>query len=274
MRVLDLLAYLLVLGMTVLLLFSAGTRHADAPPPPPDALEEAGVALAPPSPFDEQVLIQVARPQDGVGTAFAVNADGTWLTARHVVDGCKHVGLFVRPGNYIAAAEVIIDERYDLALIKTERAPSPVTLNLDTVLRVGTEGYHVGFPQGRPGEAVARLHSRSSLVTSGQRRGREPVLTWAELGRTRGLDGSLGGMSGGPVYDRKGAVRGVVLAESPRRGRIYSAAPTAIEAFLEDQEVNYEKNPQRDFSIQNYGGEADRARRTGQVVKVACRVKS
>ena len=41
MRVLDLLAYISVLGMTVLLLFSAGTRYADAPPPPPDALDEA-----------------------------------------------------------------------------------------------------------------------------------------------------------------------------------------------------------------------------------------
>ncbi|MEL7480883.1 MAG: serine protease, partial [Pseudomonadota bacterium] len=232
LRILDLLAYILVLGMTVLLLFAAGTRHADAPPPPPDALEDLGAALAPPSPFDEQVLIQVASPRDGVGTAFAVNEEGHWLTARHVVEGCKHIGLFVKPGNYVPVDTVTIDDRYDLALLKTEFAPNPVTLNLDTVLRVGTEGYHVGYPQGRPGEAVARLHSRSSLVTSGLREGREPVLTWAEMGRTRGLEGSLGGMSGGPVYDRKGNVRGVVLAESPRRGRLYSAAPNSIRAFL------------------------------------------
>lgn len=273
MRVLDLLAYLSVLGMTVLLLFSAGTRHADAPPPPPDALDDAGVALAPPSPFDEQVLIQAQSPQDGVGTAFSINSDGYWLTARHVVEGCKDVGLFVRAGNYVRATSIEIDPRYDLALLKTDYAPNPVTLSLDTVLRVGTEGFHVGFPQGTPGEAVARLHSRSSLVTSGERRGREPVLTWAELGRTRGLDGSLGGMSGGPVYDRKGAVRGVVLAESPRRGRIYSAAPTSIKAFLEEQGITYQGHNVRDFSVDNYGGEADRARRIGQVVKVACRVK-
>lgn len=273
MRILDLLAYVSVLGMSVLLLFSAGTLHADAPPPPPDALDETGAELAPPSPFDEQVLIQVAGPQDGVGTAFAINADGYWLTARHVVEGCKHVGLFVRPGNYLPAESIKIDERYDLALLKTDFSLDPVRLSLDANLRVGSEGYHVGFPQGRPGEAVARLHSRSSLVTSGLRQGREPVLTWAEMGRTRGLEGSLGGMSGGPVYDRKGSVRGVVLAESPRRGRIYSAAPNSIKAFLDAQGVAYGGTGARDFTIQNYGGEADRARRNGQVVKVACRVK-
>ncbi|MEM9667936.1 MAG: serine protease [Pseudomonadota bacterium] len=274
MRTLDLLAYLSVLGMTVLLLFSAGTRDADAPPAPPNALEEVGIALAPPSPFDEQVLIQVARPQDGVGTAFSINSEGYWLTARHVVEGCEHVGLFVRPGNYVPARSVEINPRYDLALLKTDYAPNPVTMSLDSVLRVGTEGYHVGFPQGKPGEAVAQLHSRSSLISSGERQGREPVLAWSELGRTRGLEGSLGGLSGGPVYDRRGIVRGVILAESPRRGRIYTAAPSIIKEFLNENGVEYGSNTAVDFNLQDYGEKADGIRRSGQVVKVACRVRS
>ena len=273
MRILDLLAYISVLGMTVLLLFSAGTRDADAPQAPPDALEEVGAALAPPSPFDEQVLIQVARPQDGVGTAFSVNSDGFWLTARHVVEGCRHVGLFVRPGNYIPVENIEIDQRFDLALLKTDYAPNPVTLSLDSVLRIGSEGFHVGFPQGKPGEAVARLHSRSSLISSGERKGREPVIAWSELGRTRGLEGSLGGLSGGPVYDRRGAVRGVILAESPRRGRIYTAAPSVIKEFLAEMDVEYGENTAVDFSMRDYGEKADSIRRSGQVVKVACRVQ-
>lgn len=272
MRILDLLAYIAALGVFVMVVFSAGTRNANAPPPAPDSIENAGAALAPPSRYDEQVLIQASSPQDGVGTAFAINQDGYWLTARHVVDGCKDVGLFVRRGSYLPAIEVRIDERSDLALIQTEYAPSPVHLNLEDDLRVGIEGFHVGFPQGRPGEAASKLHSRSNLVTSGRRKTRESVLTWAELGRTSGLGGSLGGISGGPVYDQDGAVRGVVLAESPRRGRIYSAAPDTIRSFLESEGVSYQDTDARGFSLRNYGGEADRARRTGQVVKVACRV--
>ena len=272
MKILDLLAYIAALSVCLLTLFSAATRGADAPPPVPDTLKNAGSALAPPSVFDEQVLIQANSPRDGVGTAFAINEEGYWLTARHVVDGCKNVGLFVRNGYYTPAEEVRIDDKFDLALIRTKNSPSPVQLNLESDLRVGIEGFHVGFPQGQPGEAVARLHSRSNLITSGRRKARESVLTWSELGRTDGLGGSLGGISGGPVYDQDGAVRGVVLAESPRRGRIYTAAPDTIKMFLEEQDIDYAGKLARGFSLRNYGGEADRARRIGQVVKVACRV--
>ena len=272
MRILDLLAYLAAFSVFMTLVFSAGTRNANAPPPAPDSVENAGVALAPPSRFDEQVLIQAASPRDGVGTAFAINKEGYWLTARHVVDGCKNVGLFVRTGTYVPVENVLIDEKYDLALIKTKYSPNPVMLNLESDLTVGVEGFHVGFPQGKPGEAASKLHSRSNLITSGRRKSRESVLTWAELGRTSGLGGSLGGISGGPVYDQNGAVRGVVLAESPRRGRIYSAAPGTIKTFLDGKKISYEGSASRGFSLRNYGGEADRARRIGQVVKVACRV--
>lgn len=272
MKVFDLLLYVAVLGVFLLLLFAAGTRNADAPPPVPEAAETAGAALAPPSRFDEQVLIQASSPKDGVGTAFAINTEGYWLTARHVVDGCKNVGLFVRTGVYVPAENVVVDEKFDLALIKTDGAPAPVKLNLEDDLHIGAEGFHVGFPKGKPGEAASRLHSRSNLVTSGPRKARESVLTWAELGRTDGTGGSLGGISGGPVFDQRGEVRGVVLAESPRRGRIYSAAPSAIRHFLDAQDVIFETPDVRGFSQGNYGEEADRVRRAGQVVKVACRV--
>ena len=272
MKFLDLMAYVAALGVFLLTLFSSATRDANAPPAIPEEITNAGVALAPPSRFDEQVLIQASSPRDGVGTAFAINNEGYWLTARHVVDGCKNVGLFVRTGAYVPADEVQVDDVYDLALIKTKQSPSPVQLNLSNDLRVGIEGFHVGFPQGKPGEAASRLHSRSNLITSGRRKGRESVLTWSELGRTNGLGGSLGGISGGPVYDEQGAVRGVILAESPRRGRIYSAGPDTIRSFLDEHDISYTGEAARGFTLGNYGGEADRARRIGQVVKVACRV--
>ena len=116
------------------------------------------------------------------------------------------------------------------------------------------------------------IRDSSNLVTSGRRKARESVLTWAELGRTEGVSGSLGGISGGPVYDQRGEVRGVILAESPRRGRIYSAAPTAIREFLSSNNVDFETSDARSFTKSNYGEEADRVRRVGRVVKVACRV--
>ena len=165
-----------------------------------------------------------------------------------------------------------MDPDHDLALLTTGRSPNPVKLDLESPLRIGTYGYHVGYPQGRPGEVATKLMSRSKLITRGRREGAEPILAWAEIGRTRGLTGPLGGISGGPVFDANGAVRGVIVAESPRRGRIYTAAPTSVDAFLTSLSINREDGPTEVFAEETYGPVSDNARRRLQVVKVACRV--
>ena len=271
MRKFDWLLYMTALGVVVFVLFARGD-HADAPEPPPTVLEADGPTLPPPSPLDEQILVQVDAPKDGIGTAFAVNRRGQWITARHVVDGCDSVGLLVAPGQYVPVESVTLDPDHDLALISTGRSPNPVKLDLSSPLHIGSEGYHVGYPQGRPGEVASRLMSRSKLITRGRRDSSEPILAWAEVGRTRGLDGTLGGISGGPVFDAEGRVRGVIVAESPRRGRLYTAAPSSIEAFLTSLNVDAEDGPAEAFDEESYGPRSDNARRLLQVVKVACKV--
>lgn len=271
MRLPDWIVYALALGVVVWVIHAADPG-VDTAEPPPETIEQDGPLLPPPSAFDEQILVRVDAPQDGVGTAFAINTSGDWLTARHVVDGCRDVGLLVGPGQYIPVERVEVDENSDLALISTGRSPNSVALDVEPDLRVGERGYHIGYPQGRPGEAASRLLSRSKLVTSGKRRGVEPVLAWAEIGRTRGLTGSLGGLSGGPVFDAEGYVRGVIVAESPRRGRIYTATPGAVADFLNDREVAVEAGAARNIDDRDYGRRADDARRSLRVVKVACRV--
>lgn len=266
----DWIIYALVLGVVLWAIFSGGSD--DAPPPPPEAIQQEGAMLPPPSAFDERILVQVTTPKSGIGTAFAVNGEGQWLTARHVVDGCEDVALLVAPGQYAPATSVVISQRYDLALIETNTSQNPAPINTDDNLRLGDYGFHVGYPQGRPGEAASRLLSRSNLVTRGQRRNSESVLAWAETGRTRGLMGSLGGLSGGPVYDEAGQVRGVIVAESSRRGRIYTASPEAMAEFVKATGVEALGTAPRAFSTSSYGEQADRARRNLQVVKVACSV--
>ncbi|KCZ92279.1 S1 family peptidase [Hyphomonas johnsonii] len=272
MRSFDWVVYVLVFAVLVGTLF-ANDKDADAPEPPPTLLESDGPTLPPPSILDEQVLVQVDAPKDGIGTAFAINDKGDWITARHVVDGCRNVGLLVAPGQYVPVDRVRVDPDHDLALISTGRSPSPVKLDLVSPLKIGAEGYHVGYPQGRPGEVATRLMSRSKLITRGRRDGTEPILAWAEIGRTRGLDGSLGGISGGPVFDKDGGVRGVIVAESPRRGRIYTAAPSSVEAFLTSLDILPVDGPHDAFTVSTYGPQSDNARRRLQVVKVACQVQ-
>lgn len=276
MKSLDWLVYVLALGVVLFALFSSGNPNEHAPPPPPDVFKTDGPQLPPPSALDNRILIQVEEPKSGIGTAFALDDRGRWLTARHVVDGCDEVGILYGRNTYIPADEIIKDETTDLAIITTSSSQIATPLKLDEDLKIGQAGYHVGYPQGRPGEVSSRLLSRSKLISRGYRRGEEPVLAWVEMGRTRGLVGSLGGLSGGPVFDEKGTVRGVIVAESPRRGRIYTAAPSAVAAFLEKRGITPVADAGKDqqtFSAGSYDQSADYARRNLQVVKVACAIE-
>jgi hypothetical protein len=114
MRSFDWLIYVGALGLMLAVIFALAP-DADAPAPAPQSefaeqfAQEMGPLLPGPSPLDEMVLVQVGEPQNGVGTAFAVNEKGDWLTARHVVEGCTKVTLEVAPGNYVPVANGAID---------------------------------------------------------------------------------------------------------------------------------------------------------------------
>jgi len=300
MRIPDWVVYAVVLAVIVGTLFSSGSNEVDDPfrnapesaesqiriPSPNQDIEfdrprqdlnsldseEPGPELPKSHPFDERVLVQVGDAEDGIGTAFAINEAGAWLTARHVVDGCSRVGLAVGNGRMVRVDEVRTSEDSDLALLITDRAPVALQLDLDRDLRVGEPGYHVGFPQGMSGEAASILESRSNLITRGRYAMEEPVLAWAEKGRSEGIVGTLSGMSGGPVFDRDGAVIGVTVAESPRRGRIYTASPDSIRRFLDTQGLVAPGGEARPISSSSYADEADRLRDARAVVKVLCRV--
>lgn len=265
----DWLLYIIVIAAVVFVLFRIDNR-ADAPEALPDA-PEAGSFLPPPSTYDPEVLVEVGPISSGMGSAFAISRDGWWLTARHVVDGCQHVGLIVSRG---AAARVIEVRRAlfaDLALLRTNRAPE--TLALDTSERqfqIGQRAFHVGFPQGQPGEAYSRLIGRETLVARGRYASEEPVLAWAEQGRTSGIRGSLAGISGGPALASNGQVIGVTVAESARRGRIYTAAPSSIQRLLRVEQIEAEGAPAPRLTADNYGQESDDLRRDLAVAQVVC----
>jgi hypothetical protein len=97
------------------------------------------------------------------------------------------------------------------------------------------------------------------------------VLAWAETGRSAWLDGSLAGLSGGPALDAEGRILGVTIAESPRRGRIYTTAPDSLNATLDA--VGVEPPPSEgEFPVTpaNYGEVANLLRRALRVAMVVC----
>ena len=255
---------------------SRGER-ADAPPAPPPPGPGEGAVLRPPRPFDPAVVIKALPPPPGrsAGTAFALGGQGAWLSAAHVLEGCTQAALMVAPDRGVAA-RVQIDPASDIAILTTIGGADPLPSGLALPLRVGARGFHPGFPEGRPGEATSRLLGRQTLV---MRRGGplhtarpEPVMAWAEVGRTDGLRGGLAGLSGAPVLDAAGRVVGVTIAEAPRRGRTYTVAPEAVLAALKRAGVRMGPPAPlgEPITVENYGRAADALRRDLRVAQVTC----
>ena len=266
--------WLIYAAVVVALLIAAIGRQerADAPPAPPPTPEAEGAALGPASPFDPAVVVEVAtKTEPGAGTAFSIAQSGVWVTARHVVEGCRQAAIVVGPGRGVAA-QVRIDPQAETATLTTDGGTPPLPLGFTDRLRRGERAFHLGFPQGRPGEASSRLLGRENLVVQGRGARTEPVLVWAETGRTEGLDGTLGGLSGAPALDSAGRVVGVTIAESPRRGRIYTTDPEATARTLAADRRRPSEPLAAPISADNYGRVADDLRRTLRIAQVVCTV--
>lgn len=269
-RLPDWIIYLVVV---LALLFAAlGRReHANAPPAPPPMPGEDGVALAPASPIDPTVTIDAPqRSGPDAGTGFSIGDGGVWVTARHVVEGCGRVAVVVGEGRGVAAT-VHLDPGGEAAILTTIGGAPAVPLAPASSLRRGSPAFHPGFPQGQAGETASRLIGRETLVLRGRGQRREGVLVWAEVGRTAGLRGTLAGLSGAPALDSAGRVIGVTIAESPRRGRIYTTTPESLLAAIRQSRMTPSPGAVGvAISTENYGRTADALRRELRVVQVVC----
>ena len=259
-RIPDVIIY----GIIVMLIYLASnstSEEIDISVPP----EQFSGDLPGTSRFDPEILVTVDEAASGMGTAFAINKSGRWLTARHVVDSCNVTAL--RFGRFkVLPVNVQNSEKSDLAILTGKIKQTPIRSDLYSKRRIGEHGFFIGYPQGKSGEVIGRLLGRGNMKIRGRYRTDEGVLAWAELGRSRGLQGSLGGLSGGPVLDSDGEVIGVVSAESPRRGRIYTVAPKNMTDFIRENS-KYEAT---DIDANNYGLRADEFRRNRQIVQVIC----
>lgn len=266
----DWVIYVLVLAALIGL--SLGQReNADAPPAPPPPDEMEGALLGPITPFDPAVTVNAPDIpfQPASGTAFSIADEGLWVTARHVVEGCRRPAIMVGGGRAVAA-DVRLAPRADIAVLQTAGGPAAIPLVTGQPLHEGQRAFHPGFPQGRAGEVTSRLLGRETLHVRGRGQRDEPVLAWAEVGRTDGLGGTLAGLSGAPVLDRQGRAVGVTIAESPRRGRIYTTAPDTFGPAVRGLQTAGEPLTGRTIHIENYGVVADELRRELRVAQVVC----
>ncbi|MEP6342294.1 MAG: serine protease [Maricaulaceae bacterium] len=226
-----------------------------------------GEALPSDSPLDPSILITIDKPRSGTGTAFAINEEGLWLTARHVVDSCDRIALKVSDQRFLPVSAKIY-RNVDLAVLSGDWTRKPIRSDIHTPRFLGEYGFFFGFPQGNPGEVVGKLLGRGRMKVTGRYTSNESILAWAESGRSNGLTGSLGGLSGGPVLDKDGEIIGVVTAESLRRGRVYTVAPRNLQTVI-DENKDYKARP---ISLATYGLQADEYRRNRQISQVVCLV--
>jgi len=174
-----------------------------------------------------------------VGTAFATAADAVWVTARHVVEGCRRTELR-HAGRIVAVSGLAHDRAADLSLLfaptggaVTVAASTPLPLVDDSL-----EGFAMGFPGGNPATVhlgyLGRVAAETADPAPGARsRVRLSVAGMWQINRT-GLfaQPELGGISGGPLFDRQGALLGIVVGGQPRRARAISLDPVNLTGLL------------------------------------------
>ncbi|MEV6298975.1 trypsin-like peptidase domain-containing protein [Actinoplanes sp. NPDC051861] len=142
----------------------------------------------------------------GTGTGVIANADGTVLTALHVVDGAESIRLTYADGTKAAAAIASKTPEQDIATITPEKLPETlVPAVLGGGAGIGDDVVAIGNPLGL-------TWSTSSGVVSGLERtlNRE---NGADIEGLIQFDAAVNpGNSGGPLINDRGQVIGVVVA--------------------------------------------------------------
>ncbi|MEC9267250.1 MAG: serine protease [Pseudomonadota bacterium] len=280
MRPVDIGALLILFGVLATSLLGAfgGEKDVQRGPGEKRRPMPTGPALPDPSPRDPVIQIQGGGPKkNSIGTAFSLDSDGIWMTARHVVDGCTTVGIERRSGEAVRVRKIWIHPDADLAIL-SDTLRTPALEIAERLPTVGETGFGVGYPQGIPAEVTGTLIGRAVSVALHRNERAEPVLTWAESRRYPDFEGTLGGISGGPLFVSEGRVAGVVISGSPRRGRFNTAAPRSFPAAIAAAQLTPDRRD-RYFTFPDYidetsiDGLGDTLRSAGAVALVYCLVE-
>jgi|CZKN01.1.fsa_nt_gi S1-C subfamily serine protease len=145
-------------------------------------------------------------PEEGTGSGFIVNADGTILTNNHVVRGSSQLTVKLSDMKSYKAKVLGTDSRNDLALIRIDAGRKLPTVRLgdSDALVVGQKVLAIGNPFGLEGTLT------TGIVSSLNRK------LQTEEERLEGMiqtDAAINpGNSGGPLLDSHGSVIGINTA--------------------------------------------------------------
>lgn len=271
MRIPDRFFYLVLL-IAIVAVTGSWHESSDAPPAPPPPGRGEMALFANFTPFSAISIINLPIDDQKImtGTAFSIAQNGQWILGADSIRGCPHPFLNIG-GNLGVPFKVTHVGGIDNYVVgTTEGAGPPLPLADPKTIQPGMRGFAVGFPAGQAGEATARLIGRTVIERHKRFQHNEEVMAWAQAGRTVDLKGNLDQLLGGPMVTDQAGVVGVVLRESPRRGRIYTSTPETLArlAATAPRAPDYEASDT--LTKRNYGIVADTFRREYRVAQVGC----
>ncbi len=154
--------------------------------------------------------------EESAGTGMILTKDGLILTNNHVIKGATTIHVEVMSTKKTYTAKVVGDDPTDdVAVLKLENASNLTPVNFDTAdnVQVGDAFYSIGNAEGgnvllKVKGTILNLHQSDTI---GSDQGNAPE----NLTDLIGLQGSVvSGDSGGPAFNTKGEVIGMVTAAS------------------------------------------------------------
>lgn len=247
-------------------------RRAPPPPPKPGPSVIVPDSARLPRDISSAVIVDIEeKSRASVGTAFAVDDEGTYVSARHVIQDCDAIAL-IKDRRAIPTRLQAVANNRDFAILKTDQVRvKPFELTEQAPMR-GDDGFMMGYPQGVPADVRATVIGETVMKSRGRYNTRERVIAWVERERRPVFSGSLGGISGGPVLDENGRIVGTVVAGAPRRGRVYTTNPKVFaEAALISRAS--EAASKDSISNANFDDIADGYRSSLRIAQVYCSVE-
>jgi len=271
MRIPDRFFYLVVL-IAIVAVTGSWHESSDAPPAPPPPGRGEMSLFANFTPFSAISIINlpVDDQKTMTGSAFSIARNGQWIIGADSIRGCPHPFLNIG-GNLGVPFKVTRVAGIDNYVVgTTEGAGKPLALADTKGIEPGMRGFAIGFPAGQAGEATARLIGRTVIERHKRGEHNEEVMAWAQAGRTAKIKGNLNQMLGGPMITDQAGVVGVVLRESPRRGRIYTSTPETVAKLAATSPRTPDYEAGETLTKRNYGIVADGLRRDYRVAQVGC----
>lgn len=151
-----------------------------------------------------------------VGSGVIASSDGLVITAAHVVDDARVLGLTLSNGASLDAQVLYLDNALDVALIRMSDAPPAdfvATLGDSTKLRKGATVYVIGNPRGLEFSIAAGMvsgrHAPEHAFGIPPRNDGDWIQTDAAMNA---------GVSGGPMFNSRGEVVGIAQSIVSRSG--------------------------------------------------------